>query len=84
MPFARMGHHFDLQQPPQTQFPDLKTIIVAKVTYEQLPLEFRQDFICLDQCNFLVRATIEVEHLNLTFKERHDLMHASINIYGLV
>ena len=84
MPFARMEQYFNLQRPPRTQFPELKTIVLAKVAYEQLPLLLRQDFIRLNQRNFLVLATIEVEHRNLTFKEKQDLMHASVDVYGLV
>ena len=84
MPFARMEQYFNLQRPPQIKFEDLKGIVTAQITYNQLPYEMRADYIRLSSDKVLVPVTVELQNKDLSFKKELEFNRASVNVYGLV
>lgn len=83
-PFARMEQYFNLQRPPAIKFDDLKSIVTAHVSFNQLPYDMRVDFIRLSSDKALVPITIELLNKNLEFKKELDFNRATVNVYGLV
>ncbi len=83
-PFERMAQYFNLQRPPQIKFDDLKSIVTARVTYDQVPFRMRTDFIRLSSDKVLVPITIELQNKDLTFKKELDFNRAAVNVYGIV
>jgi GWxTD domain-containing protein len=84
MPFARMEQYFAFQRPPQIKFEDLKSVVSAKVTYNQLPYAMRMDFIRLADDKVLVPVTVEMSNRDLQFNKDLDINRASVNVYGMV
>jgi len=84
MPFERMERYFNLQRPPQIKFDDLRSIVTTHVTFNQLPYDFRTDFIRLSSDKVLVPITVELQNKNLEFKKELDFNRAAVNVYGLV
>lgn len=83
-PFERMEQYFRLQRPPQIKFDDLKSVVTATITYNNLPYDLRTDFIRLSPDKVLVPITIELRNNNLEFKKELDFNRAAVNVYGIV
>ncbi len=83
-PFERYATYVKIQKPPEIKFQDLKELVRANVTYQNLPVKVRQDFFRLNEDQVLVPITLEVENKSLKFKEDGASYSAEIAVYGLV
>lgn len=83
-PFMRYMRYASVQRAPEIKFSDLKQIIDTNITYDDLPVEVRNDFIYLGQDQILSPITIQVQNKELTFDRVNGVYQAKANIYGLV
>lgn len=84
MPFERLAQYVNLQRPPEIKFKDLQAVVTTKVTYNQLPLQFRTDLIRLNKESFLVPITLELNNGDLQFKKEYDIYRGAVNVYGSI
>ena len=83
-PFQRLNRYVVAQKAPEIEFYDLKQIVEANITYNDFPFQMRSDFVQLNDVHVLAPVTVQVEHRDLTFDRKGNLVRAEANIYGLV
>ncbi|MEE8583872.1 MAG: GWxTD domain-containing protein [Acidobacteriota bacterium] len=85
-PFERLVRFYQLQQPEPIQFVDLKQMVSANVTFEQIPFQMGYEYLIIDDQQVLVPITLEFQNKDLTFTLSEDgqTLSSQVNIYGLV
>jgi GWxTD domain-containing protein len=83
-PFIRYETYAMVQRPQEIKYKDLKEMVTINIQYRNLPFQFREDFIRLNDDQVLVPITIEVQNKDLTFKEEHGVQRAKMAIYGII
>lgn len=85
-PFERLTRFYQLQQPEPIQFVDLKEMVTAKVTYDQIPYRMGYEYLIIDEGQVLVPVTLEFQNKDLTFARSQDglTLSSQVNIYGVV
>ncbi len=83
-PFERLAQYVNLQRPPQIKFKDLQSVVTAKITYNQLPFHLRSDLIRLNEEQFLVPITMEINNRDLQYNKEFDFYRGTVNVYGIV
>jgi GWxTD domain-containing protein len=83
-PFSRMETYFNVQRPPKIKFDDLKSVVTAHVSYNNLPYDIRTDYIKLSPDRILVPVTIELDNKELEFKKETEYSKGTVNVYGMV
>jgi GWxTD domain-containing protein len=84
MPFERLAQYVNLQRPPAIKFKDMQAAVRTHISYQQLPLQMRIDYIRLHAENILVPITLEIDNSNLQFKSELGIYRGVINVYGSV
>ena len=59
-------------------------MVKTQLSYRDLPFQICQDFLHLENSSFLAPVTIEINHSDLSFQKRSEVMHAAVNVYGAV
>ena len=82
--FNRMSQFFKMQEPPVVKFKDLEADVTARVTYNRLPMQVREDYLRITENTVLCNITIQFEGRDLQFNEKDGVDKAAINIFGRV
>jgi GWxTD domain-containing protein len=83
-PFSRMEQFFNVMRPPKIKFDDLKSVVTAHVSYNNLPYDIRTDYLKLSSDKILVPVTIELNNKDIEFKKETEFSRGTVNVYGLV
>jgi GWxTD domain-containing protein len=83
-PFSRMEQFFNVMRPPKIKFDDLKSVVTAHVSYNNLPYDIRMDYLKLSSDKILVPVTIELSNKDLEFKKELEFSRGTVNVYGVV
>jgi GWxTD domain-containing protein len=83
-PFNRMEQYFMVQRPPKIKFEDLKGVVTTHITYNNLPYNYRVDYLRLSSDKVLVPITLELNNSDLEFKKERDFNRATVNVYGAI
>ena len=83
-PFARYSRFAMAMRAPEIKFADLREVVTANITYNDLPFEVRSDFVRLSDKEVLVPVTIQMENKDLTFDLKNGVYMAKVNIYGVI
>ncbi len=81
-PFAKLQLLTDLERPTKLGTPKLREFISSKVRYETLPFHMRNDFVRINEENYLVLLTVKVPNRELQYEEKGGIHRAVLNIYG--
>ncbi|MDA2932787.1 GWxTD domain-containing protein [Acidobacteria bacterium AH-259-D05] len=84
-PFIRYETYVTVQRPKQIKYKDLKEIVNVNLSYSNLPLKIREDYIKLNDQQVLVPVTVELQNKDLTFSEMESGgRSAKIAVYGII
>ena len=85
-PFKRLERLYDLERPPANKFDDLRSSVDARVRYDNLPFQFREDWFRVSAQKALVNLTLRLDPDELTFAPipGSDARRASVNLYARV
>ncbi len=84
MPFERYLTYSKVQSAKPVKYKDLQELVKINVTYEKIPFDVRIDFFQLNEAQFLVPITMEMEERNLSFEQQGDMQMAELAVYGVV
>ena len=83
-PFEKVEQYFQLQQPAPVRLDDLRTMVDARVSYDQLPFGIQIHHTRINREASLVALTLAVDKSHLTLREKSvdggSLLH--LNLYG--
>ena len=83
-PFERLEIYTDMQRPRPVKYADLRRLVDVKITYANLPLAIRTDYLKLNDSYALVPITLRVEHKDLSFEREGEVYRARLAFYGRV
>ncbi len=83
-PFARYSRFAMATKAPEIKFADLREVVTANITYNDLPFEIRADFVRLSDREVLVPVTVQLQNKDLTFDFKNGVYMAKVNIYGVI
>ncbi|HSR51960.1 MAG TPA: GWxTD domain-containing protein [Acidobacteriota bacterium] len=83
LPFQRLRRFAQLSKPAEFENPRLKEIVDSAVHYEQLPFQFRSDWLRAGN-QALVPLTVSIDHQDLRFGTDGQGSQARVNVFGRV
>ncbi|HEV2386205.1 MAG TPA: GWxTD domain-containing protein [Candidatus Acidoferrales bacterium] len=82
--FSRLELYAKIQQPPPVKFKDLEAVVTSRLIRDQLPFQYRFDFLRITDATDLVPVTVEVPNKEMTFQDKDGVQTATLNIFGRV
>jgi hypothetical protein len=82
--FNRLELYAKIFQPPPVKFKDLEAIVTSRIIRDQLPFQYRFDFLKITDGTDLVPVTLEVPNREMSFKEKDGVQSATLDIFGRV
>ncbi len=83
-PFARYETFSKVKAPAEIKYPELKEIVSANVSYQNLAFRVQSDFFRLSRDRFLVPITVALSNPELDFRLQGAFFEAKVGIYGLI
>lgn len=85
-PMERLSRLYKLSQAPAIRYKDLERLVSVRVTYDQLPVSLRTDYLRLSSRVGLAAVTMFVNHSDLTFEPLTggQSKRATLQIYGRI
>jgi len=81
--FERLNRYFAVQHAPQP-FKDLAGMVTSRMVANQLPFEYRADFLRATSNTVLVPITVQLRNRDLSYKSNHGLESAELDVYGRI
>ena len=81
--FENLNRYFRVQQPPR-HFRDLEEKVASRIVANQLPFQYRADFLRATPNTALVPITVEVRNRDLSFQSKQGLRSAVLDLYGRI
>ena len=81
--FDNLDRYFRVQRAPQ-HFPELEEKISARVVANQLPFQYRADFLRATSNTALVPITVQLRNRDLSFRGKAGLRSAVLDLYGRI
>ena len=82
--FERMNVYFGVQHVPPGKFKDLEEKVTARMLGEQLPFQYRADFLRATSNTVLVPITVQLKNCDLSYKGHQGLQSAVLELYGRI
>jgi GWxTD domain-containing protein len=82
--FNRLELYAKIFQPPPVKFKDLEAIVSSRIIRNQLPFQYRFDFLKITDGTDLVPVTLEVPNREMSFKEKDGVQSATLDVFGRV
>ncbi|MGH9340789.1 MAG: GWxTD domain-containing protein [Acidobacteriota bacterium] len=82
-PFLRYERLANVQRTQEIKYKDLQEAVKVNISFSELPFEARADYFKLNGNQVLVPVTVQMDNMNLAFKEENGLRIARMAIYGL-
>lgn len=83
-PFEKYRRFIKAQAPPPVKYRDFERLVDVQITYEQLPLRSRLDYLRLDDDYALIPVTVRFDNQFLTFEKENEVYVARMGVYGRV
>jgi len=81
--FERINRYFAVQRAPRP-FKDLAGLVTSRMVANQLPFEYRADFLRATSNTVLVPITVQLRNRDLSYKSNHGLESAVLDVYGRI
>ena len=81
--FERLDRNFRVQRSPQP-FRDLEEKVSSRIVANQLPFQYRADFLRATTNTVLVPITVQLRNRDLSFEGRQGLYSAVLDLYGRI
>ena len=81
--FERLNVYFQVQHAPG-KFRDLAEKVTARMVGDQLPFQYRADFLRATSNTVLVPITVQLKNRDLSYKSNHGLQSAVLEVYGRI
>ena len=81
--FERLTLYFEVQHAPG-KFRDLAGIVTARIVGEQLPFQYRADFLRATSNTVLVPITVQLKNRDLSYKSNMGLQSAVLDLYARI
>jgi len=81
--FDRLNVHFQVQHAPG-KFKDLEERVTARMVGDQLPFQYRADFLRATSNTVLVPITVQLRNRDLSYTSKQGLHSAVLELYGRV
>jgi len=82
--FERLEQYARLQRPPSIKFKDLEAMVTTRITYNQLPVKVRADFMKITESTVMTNITVQLANKDLQFQQKEGLQRATVNMYGRI
>ena len=82
--FERMNVYFGVQHAPAGQFKDLAEKVTARIVGDQLPFQYRADFLRATSNTVLVPITVQLKNRDLGYKSNQGLQSATLDLYARI
>lgn len=82
--FDRLDIYAKLNRPPAVKFKDLQEVVISKIRYNNMPFDYRVDFVKVTEDTILVPITIQLRNKDITFTEKEGVARGTVNIFGRV
>ena len=82
--FNRLELYAKIFQPPPVKFKDLEAIVTSRIIRNQLPFQYRFDFLKITDGTDLVPVTVEIPNKEMSFKEKDGVQTATLHVFGRV
>jgi GWxTD domain-containing protein len=82
--FNRLELYAKIFQPPPVKFKDLEAIVTSRVVRDELPFQYRFDFLRITDSTDLVPVSIQVPNREMSFKDKDGVQTATLNVFGRV
>jgi GWxTD domain-containing protein len=82
--FDRLELFAKLNRPPPVKFRDLEEVVSHKIRYNNMPFDYRVDFVKVTEDTILVPITIQLKNKDITFVEKDGVARGTVNIFGRV
>ena len=81
--FEMQERNFLVQRPPQ-HFRDLEEKVISHLVANQIPFQYRADFLRVTTNTVLVPITLQLRNRDLSFQSKQGLYSAVLDLYGQV
>lgn len=81
--FDNLDRYFRVQHAPQ-HFRDLEEKISSRIVVNQLPFQYRADFLRATSNTVLVPITVQLRNRDLSFQSKQGLRSAVLDLYGRI
>jgi GWxTD domain-containing protein len=82
--FNRLELYAKVQRPPEVKFKDLETLVTSRIVRNQLPFDYRFDFLRVTSDTVLVPVTVQVANRQMSFQEKNGVETGVLNVFGRV
>jgi GWxTD domain-containing protein len=82
--FSRLELYSKIFQPPPVKFKDLEAIVTSRIIRNQLPFQYRFDFLKITDGTDLVPVTVEIPNKEMSFKDKDGVQSATLHVFGRV
>lgn len=81
-PFEKLHLLTDLQRAPKLSNPKLREFVDSEVRYDSIEVSVRNDFLRIEEDNYLVAVTLSVPNRQLQYLGKGDVHKTVLEIYG--
>ena len=81
--FERINVYFQVQHAPG-EFKDLAEKVTAHMVGDQLPFQYRADFLRATNNTVLVPITVQLKNRDMSYKSNHGLQSAALDLYARI
>ena len=81
--FEMQNRNFAVQRPPQ-HFRELEERVLSHIVANQLPFQYRADFLRATTNTVLVPITVQLRNRDLSFQSKQGLYSAVLDLYGRI
>ena len=81
--FDRLDKYFRVQRPPE-HLKELEAAVSSRIVANQLPFQYRADFLRATSNTDLVPITVQFRNGDLSYRGKHGVQSAALEVYGRV
>ena len=82
--FDRLAQFASVQVAPPVKFKDLEALVSSRLVRDQIPFEYRFDFLRVTSDTVLVPITLQIANRRLTFESHQGVDSAVLEVFGQV
>lgn len=82
--FSRLELYSKIFRPPPVKFKDLEAIVNSRVIRNQMPFQYRYDFLRITNSTDLVPVSVQIPNNKMQFKNKDGVETATLHIFGQI
>jgi GWxTD domain-containing protein len=82
--FNRLEQYYKVFRPPEVKFKDLEAVVTSRILRNELPFQYRFDFLRVTDDTDLVPITVQIPNREMAFQEKDGVQTSLLHVFGQI